>query len=917
MKKIIYKGKSSASSRALLELENIKKDYHLGNSKDVVHALKGINLSFRKNEFVSILGPSGCGKTTLLNIIGGLDKYSSGDLFIGGKSTKNFTDRDWDIYRNHHIGFIFQSYNLIPHQTILGNVELALTISGVTKKERIKRAKSALDKVGLKGMYKKHPNQLSGGQCQRVAIARALVNEPDILLADEPTGALDTTTSTQIMDLIKEISKERLVIMVTHNPDIANTYSTRIINLLDGLVVNDSNPIDYKKEKQNILFEQRNEQAKMNFVTAFRLSLRNLLSKFKRTLLVCIAGSIGVVGVSTVLAVSSGIHHYIDSMQDDLLSGNPITITETAFDINSFINSANTRQKVEIVVEDGKIGVNSIVKSMIERSESMNSYSISNEITEDYIEFVKQMNPEYYAAISLDYGIDVSNSIYTDWKYSGDGASETMSISAITKMYSSVIENTDFADYSSYISQLSSAFSQAPNNQDYILSQYDLLKGNIATKEDEIMVVVSKNRQLNDVLLAQLGYYTQKQFINIIYEAKNSDLYDENQSKYFFDYDEILNKAMTWYPNDTIFVKNNGLLAEANPYNYKAYKDDSFENGINLKIVGILQAKDDISYGCLSAGFYYTEALTKKIIEQNIDSEIVNYYKEKNVDTVNSGAYTIPLSGQVVPSGISYKYYFIDKDIRHEDITGYVGNESMLSSFFNMISSYFGGSSNQGTETSSTNTKFYSISLRQLGGNDIANSISIFPTNFASKSDVTAYLDKWNDENEVIEVNNKSLDFSKRSKVTYTDNLEVIIKMINTMIDIVTYALIVFTALSLLVSTVMIGVITYVSVVERVKEIGVIRSLGGRKKDVSHLFNAETFIIGLTSGMLGILITIVISIIINIVVGRLANIKTVALVEFGDATIMILVSIILTLISGLVPAKAAANKNPVDALRSE
>ena len=429
------------------------------------------------------------------------------------------------------------------------------------------------------------------------------------------------------------------------------------------------------------------------------------------------------------------------------------------------------------------------------------------------------------------------------------------------------------------------------------------------------MVVVSKNRQLNDVLLAQLGYYTQKQFINIIYESKDSASFDKSQQKYEFPYDEIINKRFVWYPNDTIFTKNQGMLATANPFTYKAYETDEFENGLTLKVTGILQAKDDISYGCLTSGFYYNPKLTKKILESSLQSEIVQYFKDNNLDSINSGSYTVPITGQTIPSGISYTYDYYFEDELFEDVTGYVGNESMFSSFMNIISSYIGGGSsgvNLGGDS-----KYYTITLRELGGIDIANAISIYPTNFDCKSNVTKHLDRWNDQNEIIEVNNKRITPDERSKITYTDNLEVIITMINTMIDIVTYALIVFTALSLLVSTVMIGIITYVSVVERVKEIGVIRSLGGRKKDVSHLFNAETFIIGLTSGIFGILTTMLISLIINIIVGNLAGIRTIALVRVSDASIMIGVSIILTLISGLIPARAAANKNPVEALRTE
>ena len=540
MKEIIQNELINTTS-AMLKLIDIKKDYYVSGNNEPVKALKGITLNFRENEFVSNLGPSGCGKTTLLNIIGGLDKYTSGDLVIDGVSTKKYKDRDWDIYRNHRIGFIFQSYNLIPHQTILENVELALTISGVSKQERIEKAKKSLDRVGLEGLYNKKPNQLSGGQCQRVAIARALVNEPDILLADEPTGALDTTTSKQIMDLISDISKEKLVIMVTHNPEIAEQYSTRIIKLVDGLVVNDSNPFD---DQNTIKARLRGkEKAKMSFFTAFKLSFRNLISKFKRTILVCIAGSIGIVGVSTVLAVSSGIHGYIDSMQDDMLSGNPISITEKAFDISAMMSEASKMQQTEIVLEHGVVNVNSIIEYLSKQASAMESFQVTNNITKDYIDYVLQMPEENYSAITLDYGFDVSNNIYTDWKYSSIGASEQLSIAAITKMYTSILKKTDFANYSSYISQLDVALRQAPNNTDYILSQYDVLAGEIANEENEIMVVLNKNSQVTDIVLGQLGYYSQEEFINIVYKSFNDPSYNPEFDKYTFDYDEILSKT--------------------------------------------------------------------------------------------------------------------------------------------------------------------------------------------------------------------------------------------------------------------------------------------------------------------------------------------------------------------------------------
>ncbi|MCI5745302.1 MAG: ABC transporter ATP-binding protein/permease [Erysipelotrichaceae bacterium] len=918
MKKIIEK---QIKSSALLKLVDIKKDYVVNGNNEPVHALKGVNINFRKSEFVSILGPSGCGKTTLLNIIGGLDKYTSGDLIISSKSTKYFKDRDWDIYRNHRIGFIFQSYNLIPHQTILENVELALTIAGINKKERIEKSKKALDKVGLKDLYNKHPNQLSGGQCQRVAIARALVNEPEILLADEPTGALDTITSKQIMDLIQEISKEKLVIMVTHNPEIAREYSSRIIRLLDGNIQDDSNPFDDNLEinESNEVDIISKEKAKMSFATAFKLSARNLYSKLKRTILVCVAGSIGIVGVSTVLAISSGVHKYIESMQDDMLSGNPIEITEKSYDIAGLMTNSTTLQKIEILQENGWVNVNSIVEYLVGNANTINNYQINNEIKEEYINYVKAMPKENYSAMSFDYGIDIAYNFYTDWYNTNADRnannSRDMSIGGITKMYTSVLEDTKFKDYSSYIAQLSTAITQAPNNADYILSQYDILAGDIATNENQIMVVVNKDRQLTDIILAQLGYFTQEEFLNIIYKATDeNEKYDETINTDRIDYNRILNKKFVYYDNDTIFERNTTpILQDYNTFKYSPYVSENWNDGYELEVVGILQPKENISYGCLHAGFYYNEAFTKKYLNDNYNSNIIKFYRDdRKMNTITSGPSINSSSGMNVDLGVTftYDYYNGDGELKTNQ-KGYLGTQSGDSIFLSFIQSMLPGASGN------NNSEIYSISIRQLGGNNIANNIKIYPINFDTKYKVTNYLDEWNDHDITITVDGINYTYDQRNEIKYNDNLELVINMINTMIDIITYALIVFTALSLLVSTVMIGIITYVSVVERVKEIGVIRSLGGRKKDVSYLFNAETFIIGLASGVFGILITICLSGIINLIVGNLSGIYTIASLKVTDAIIMILISILLTLISGLIPSKAAANKNPVDALRSE
>ncbi|MBR3890848.1 MAG: ABC transporter ATP-binding protein/permease [Bacilli bacterium] len=882
----------------MLKLVDIKKDYKVADT--VVPALKGVSVSFRKNEFVSILGPSGCGKTTLLNIIGGLDKYTSGDLFINGKSTKEYKDRDWDVYRNHRIGFIFQSYNLIPHQTVLGNVELALTIAGIGKEERVKRAKEALDRVGLKDQYYKHPNQLSGGQCQRVAIARALVNEPEILLADEPTGALDTVTSVQIMELIKEISKSKLVIMVTHNPELAEKYSSRIIRLLDGNLIEDTDPFKEGKSVK-VIESEVNEKAKMSLWTAFKLSFRNLKSKFKRTLMVCLASSIGIVGVSSVLSLSTGIKTYISDMQDDMLSGNPLVISQSTIDLNALMatmSDAEKRNAVKKSIVDGYVNVNSVVQYLVEQGETMKNLQVINDINDEYIKYVEGMPAEYYVAISKNYGINLMHSIYTDMNFLQTGSKKT-SITAITQIYTSLLQETDFKDYAPMIATLSAPFSQSINNPDYILSQYDIVSNpntsKIATEYNEIMIVINKDQELNDLLLAQLGYYTQEKFLNLVYEAYETEetpvadrKYNPELDKDRFSYDELLNKTFTWYPNDTIYTASS-MLPNV-PFTYSPYADELWDSGIDLHVTAILKPKENLNYGSLSSGFYYTDKLVEKILETNASSEIVQYLDDHSLESFSTSDPTSPMT-------VMYQYqYKLEEGSQTKNGIGAVGSVSTLAAL--------------------TGNASYNLSKRALGGETLPNSISIYPTNFEQKNNVNAYLDRWNSD-DVIVVDGKTLTKADRSEIKYTDTLGLVIDIMNSLIDIITVALVAFTSLSLVVSTVMIGIIIYVSVIERIKEIGVIRSLGGRKKDVSHLFNAESIIIGTSSGLIGVGVTYLLGAIANIIVYNLVEVRRIAILPISYAIIIVLVSVLLTAISGLVPASLAAKKDPVIALRTE
>ncbi len=895
----------------MLKLVNIKKDYYVADT--VVNALKGVSITFRESEFVSILGPSGCGKTTLLNIIGGLDHYTDGELFIDEVSTKEYKDRDWDNYRNHRIGFVFQSYNLIPHQTILENVELALTISGINKEERVSKAKNALDKVGLAGLYNKKPNQLSGGQCQRVAIARALVNDPEILLADEPTGALDTVTSIQIMDLIKEIAKDTLVIMVTHNPDLAEKYSTRIVKLLDGNVVSDSNPYDGKIiERKESKSENNSRKSKLSFWQGFRLSARNLMSKFKRTLMVCFAGSIGIIGIATVLSVSTGVQNYIHHMQEDMISSNPIVVAEETLDINALVSSASNNDKQDAItngIEDGKVNVNRVIETLIKRSEDFKSLQKSNEITSDYVDFIKEMPEEYYSAVVFDYGLDLKNNIYTSASFKNQNTNDIPSLSVIEEIYTALLKQTEYSDYAYLISSYTDNFMQIPNNEQFIMDQYDFVTedSRFASKENELMLVLDDNGQLSDLFLAQFGYYSQEQFFNIIYHAIEDERFDEEMYKdqIQISLDELVNKEFIWFPNDYIFLEQQiDMLKETNPFNYKPYIDiDSLTEeeleelgAIKFKIAGVLKPKEGISYGTLETGLYYTESLVNKILDVSKDSKIVNY-----INTSGKDITSMPLN-ETTGIGITYEYSFFDES-EHKGL-GFIGSSSMMISLLNTVLP------DKMPET-------YILSLNNVGGKNIPSIINIYPKDFKNKDNVVNYLEKWNSDQDITLSNGKVILAQDRLEMTHTDVLSLVISLVNTMITMVTSALVAFTALSLLVSTVMIAVITYVSVMERVKEIGVIRSLGGRKKDVSRLFNAETFIIGGVSGILGILVTYIFSGIINLIVGNLSGVYTIATLPFPVALIMIIISIGLTLISGLIPARSAAKKNPVDALRSE
>lgn len=1017
---------------AMLELNDIKKNYEVAGEK--VQALKGISLKFRKSEFVSILGPSGCGKTTLLNIIGGLDKYTSGDLVIEGRSTKQYGDGDWDTYRNHSIGFIFQSYHLIPHQTILQNVELALTISGVTRQERRQRAIDALERVGLKDKIKNRPNQLSGGQAQRVAIARALINDPEIVLADEPTGALDSVTSVQIMELLKEISKDRLVIMVTHNPELAEQYSTRIVKLLDGEVVDDSMPYvdeeipDVEKPAETVeaatenvenaaqpeasvkTNKGRKKKTSMSIGMAMALSCKNLLSKRKRTAMVSVAGSIGIIGVSLVLAISAGVKNYIRTMENDMLSGNPVSVTRSALDYSSLMDmSMSSRPKVNITKLDDKLYVRSLMDTLGTFAVGLTK---TNNITEEYVDYVSKMDSKLTNVVQYGYDFSAANNIYTGFKVDKDDTAVVTSVTGIRGMYSQILsEQEEYKNFTGTIASIST-FGEVPDNYEYIFSQFDVVayetesgvsrdaksltdekKKQIFSDPNALIMVVNES-MITDIALGQYGYLTQKQFLNYAYNAIRDDNgenvnYDENEGLFgsgitngvadpengfnLTDFIGPTSKKFTYYPNNEAYYSIGGVYVHR-PYETGNFMlrmdaagnlvDENGEivteekgneaqklpvvpdlnkaNGSEMGVKLILQKKSNISYSCLSPGVYYTKSHTDRVLRDANDSDIVKFIKS-------------------LPDGKQYlnmlPYYF-DYTSISEGEDGAL--KQTVKSAMSLI--YEGGDvmsmMMSGLSDPAERAKMLRVSAGLLGGSELPSSIYFYPTDFHAKDDVCEYLDKWNsmcesgkwvvklqdgkytyinDFNAEEEIENfESVKeqyeksewitladgsqvklLNKSMQITYSDMVGLIIDMINAMIEVITVALVAFTALSLVVSTVMIGIITYVSVVERIKEIGILRAVGARKKDIKRLFNSETFIIGLVAGVFGILVTYLVSVILNAIVFSLVGIAGIAALPWWQAFIMISISVGLTLISGLIPAAAAAKKDPVVALRTE
>lgn len=895
----------------MLELNDIKKDYVSGST--TVSALKGINLRFRDCEFVSILGQSGCGKTTMLNIIGGLDKYTSGDLKINGVSTKNYKDRDWDFYRNNSIGFVFQSYNLIPHQTVLSNVELALTLSGVSKTERKRRAIEALEKVGLGEQIHKKPNQMSGGQMQRVAIARALVNNPDILLADEPTGALDTETSIQIMELLKEISKDRLIIMVTHNPELAKNYSTRIVRLLDGVITDDSDPYTLedmeadirakeaakaKTSEKKIKKSGKKQKTSMSFFTALSLSFNNLMTKKTRTILTAFAGSIGIIGIAMILSISNGIQLYIDRVQRDTLSSYPITLQAESIDISSMVTSMTGNSDSAEHEDKTKIYSNDIMGDMIN---TMVKEVKSNNLSE-FKKYIENGGSDIKSYVSdIQYSYDVPLNIYM--KDTSNGVEQLNPSTMFDSIYGEGATSTSSAMSSGMgmgMFSNSSVWNQLLGNQQVLDEQYDVLAGHWPENYNEVVLVVDKNNEVDDYTLYSLGLKDPEEVRTLFKKMMVGESY-ETEKNISYTFDEILDTEFKLVmPTD--MYKYNDVTGTWDDYS----KDDKYmtnvvNNGTDIKVCGIIRPNDDAVSTSISSGIGYTAKLTEYIIEEVKNSEIA---KAQLADTSVDVFTGVPFDNDR------------NTEITMDDVNAYMATlspeesaqmQAMTSGMSDdQILQLFSASLKARTTDATLDSNKSKLGITDL---DTPSQIDIYATDFDSKEKV---------QNIIKDYNKSQQDDGKEENViNYTDYVGIMMSSVSTIINAISYVLIAFVAISLIVSSIMIGIITYISVLERTKEIGVLRSIGASKKDVSRIFNAETLIEGFVSGALGIVVTLLLCIPANALIKHLTDISNVAQLPVAGGVILIIISMFLTFIAGLIPAKLAAKKDPVVALRSE
>lgn len=986
----------------MLEIRNIVKNYETGS--ETVHALKGVSIAFRESELVSILGQSGCGKTTLLNIIGGLDQYTSGDLIINGQSTKQYKSADWDIYRNHSVGFIFQSYNLIPHQSVLSNVELALTLSGVSKAERRRRAKEALEKVGLGNQLNKRPNQMSGGQMQRVAIARALVNDPDILLADEPTGALDSETSIQIMELVKEIAKDRLVIMVTHNPELAEKYSTRIVKLLDGRIVGDSDPFDPAKEPAHSEVRKsevtKGQKTSMSFLTALSLSKNNLMTKKGRTFLTSFAGSIGIIGIALILSLSNGVQEYINSVERSTLASFPVSIQHETVDYTSLMTSMmNVRDNAEENRDPDRIYTNDISTEMMK---TMLSEMQTNNLAE-FKEYLESDPDGISASIEeIQYSYDSNLYIYG---HSADGdimqinPSTVMSammgqsmadnVSQMTNTYSSLMGSSSMSSYDAFRELLST---------DMLKTEYEVLAGRLPEAYNEVVVLVTDRNELSDVTLYTLGLRDQGELEGMMSSVMAGESFDLDTGDLSFSYDDLMGMEFSMLTAPEFYQKNDdGTWTDMR--SDSEFMEQAAENGLKLKVVGILKPDaDSLISSTNSGGIGYTHALTEYMIDKTNSSELVKAQKENpDVDVFTGIEFPKADEEEEQPMSQSEAMEMLTGMLTEEQRTklnegimaalteeqqaqiqsammGMVSDEQMNSIMMGVLtpeqltqlqsgadvnslltdaqkaqmSAQIAASltAEQNAELSTMMngmvdpTKMYTIfmqvlttdqlrqlmdmtkepettdatydgNLKLLGVAELSepSSMKIYATDFESKEKITQLIEKYNDS--------KIVDDNQADVINYTDYVGLMMSSVSDIINSISYILIAFVAISLIVSSIMIGIITYISVLERTKEIGILRAMGASKRDISNVFNAETLIVGFSAGVIGIAVTLLLNIPINIIIENITGIANVALLPWQGGVILVVISMLLTLIAGLVPAGVAAKKDPVEALRTE
>jgi len=850
----------------MLELKKVTKIYEVAGQKQ--KALNKINIAFRRSEFVSILGQSGSGKTTMLNIIGGLDQYTSGDLIINGISTKEYTDRDWDTYRNHRVGFVFQSYNLIPHQTALQNVELALTLSGVGKEERRRKAKSALRQVGLADQINKKPNQMSGGQMQRVAIARALVNDPDILLADEPTGALDSETSIQVMNILKEIAKDRLVIMVTHNPDLAYEYSTRIVKLLDGEIIDDSNPFDGTEEVSSS--EKKSKKSKMSFKTAFSLSLNNLMTKKGRTLLTAFAGSIGIIGIALILSLSNGIQEYIDKTEQETLGSYPLSIEKESVDMSTMLTTfmgENTSEGDDDNLIHSKNIMGDMLTAITEEVQKNDLKSLKAYLESD------ETNIKDYVS-DIRYGYNITLNLYKSDTETITQVNPTtvldalgMGTSSMSSVYSSMMSSYD-------------VFSELIDNQELLEQQYDIVDGHWPENYNEVVLIVNENNEISDYTLYSLGILSQddlkEQFQNMI--NGNEVNFESTQ----YETSDFLNLSFKLVLNTDYYTKKNNVWIDMS--DDEEYMKKVLSSAEEIKIVGIVKPNEEAVSTNTSVGIIgFTHELWTQLIEKNNNSEIAQ--EQLNNPTINI------FTGEEFNT--ANKSFSMDNLSKEQLAALNKMSESELAEY---IESY---TANASATYEDNLTKLGIVSL------DDPDYIYIYPKDFDSKEEIVNIIDKYN------------VDKDEEDKITYTDVVGIMMSSVSTIVNVISSVLIAFVAISLIVSSIMIAIITYISVIERTKEIGILRAIGASKKDISRVFNAETLIEGLAAGVLGIIVTLILNIPINFIIKKVVNISNLTKLPTVGAIILIIISVFLTIVAGFIPAKMASKKDPVEALRTE